>query len=66
MITFRRLWEYIDAAHKMKTKSASYGHVVEALADVGFVGATAEELRTLVRAYAGFHGHAPRAESAAQ
>jgi hypothetical protein len=52
MTTFRRLSEYVDAAREMRCKisrDASYGQVVEALADAGFVGATAGELRTLGR-----------------
>jgi hypothetical protein len=51
MTTFRRFCEYVDAAHKMSPTvphGASYGQVVAALADAGFLGATAGELRTLV------------------
>jgi hypothetical protein len=50
MTTFRRFCEYVDAAHKMRPKvprDASYGQVVAALADAGFEGATAGELKTL-------------------
>jgi hypothetical protein len=52
MTTFRRFCEYADAAHKMRPKvprDASYGQVVAALADAGFVAATAAELQTLAR-----------------
>src|ERR1700733_15072784 len=69
MTTFRRFSEYVDAAHKMRSRiprDASYGQVVAALADAGFVGATAGELRTLAQHMGGSDGHAPRAESAAQ
>jgi hypothetical protein len=52
MTTFRRFCEYADAAHKTRSKiprDASYGQVVAALADAGFFGATAGELRKLAR-----------------
>jgi hypothetical protein len=52
MTTFRRFCEYADAARTMRSKvphDASYGQVVAALADAGFVGATAGELQTLGR-----------------
>jgi hypothetical protein len=57
MTTFRRFCEYVDAAHKMRPTvpdGASYGQVVAALADAGFVGATAGALRTLARHMRGF------------
>jgi hypothetical protein len=52
MTIFRRFCEYADAAHKMRpriSRDASYGQVVEALADAGFVGATAGELKALAQ-----------------
>ncbi len=52
MTTFRRFCEYADAARKMRSQipsDASYGQVVAALADAGFVGATAGELQSLAR-----------------
>jgi hypothetical protein len=57
MTTFRRFCEYVDAAHKMSPTvphGASYGQVVAALADAGFVGATVGELPTLARHMRGF------------
>jgi hypothetical protein len=50
MTTFERFCSYIDAAHKIKPRlpsGARYGQVVAALADAGFLGATASELQTL-------------------
>jgi hypothetical protein len=50
MTTFRRFCEYVDAAREVRAKvprDASYGRFVAALADAGFVGATARELTTL-------------------
>lgn len=57
MISFRRLCEYVDAAHKLPTanlRGAPYGQVVAALADAGFTGATPGELKMLIRHMRGF------------
>jgi len=57
MTTFDRFCRYVDAAHKIRPRlpsSATYGQVVAALADAGFRGATAVELRTLARHMSGF------------
>ncbi|MFL5267854.1 MAG: hypothetical protein ACJ8AH_14885 [Stellaceae bacterium] len=57
MTTFDRFCNYVDAAHKMTPRlprGATYAQVVAALADAGFLGATAGELETLGRHMRGF------------
>jgi hypothetical protein len=57
MTTFDRFCNYVDAAHKMAPRlprGATYAQVVAALADAGFLGATAGELQTLARHMRGF------------
>src|SRR5215469_6778995 len=57
MITFNRFCTYVDAANKMTARlprGATYGQVVAALADAGFVGTTARELLSLTRHMRGF------------
>jgi hypothetical protein len=52
MTTFDRFCNYVDAARKMASRlppGATYAQVVAALADAGFLGATAGELQTLAR-----------------
>jgi hypothetical protein len=50
MTTFDRFCSYVDAAHKMAPglpRDATYGQVVDALANAGFLGTTAGELQSL-------------------
>lgn len=50
MTTFDRFCSYVDAAHTMAPRlprDATYGQVVDALADAGFLGTTAGELQSL-------------------
>jgi len=57
MTTFDRFCNYVDAAHKMAPQlpqGATYGQVVAALADAGFLGATVGELQSLGRHMRGF------------
>jgi hypothetical protein len=57
MTTFARFCSYVDAAHKMAPRlprSATYGQVVAAFADAGFLGTTAGELQILGRHMLGF------------
>ena len=57
MTSFRRMCEYVDAAHRLPTtdlRGAPYGQVVAALADAGFTGATPAELKMLIRHMRGF------------
>ncbi len=57
MTTFDRFCNYVNAAHKMAPRlprGATYAQVVAALADAGFLGATAGELQTFARHMRGF------------
>jgi len=57
MTTYARFCNYVDAGHKMVARlpqNATYGQMVAALADAGFLGATAGELQILARHMRGF------------
>src|SRR5260370_38212035 len=57
MTTVERVCNYVNAAHKMAPRlprGATYAQVVAALADAGFLGATAGELQTFARHMRGF------------
>ena len=57
MTTFKRFCSYVDAARKSARRlprGATYAQLVAALADAGFLGATAGELQALARHQRGF------------
>ena len=53
MTTFDRFCSYVDTAHEMAPRlprDATYGQVVDKLADAGFLSTTAGELQSLAPA----------------